>query len=362
MYPSKTSSPRRLPGFSSAGRIYASRGSGKKTRCRPLTSKAPAKKVSGFRVSPQRAFNPLEYHETASRPDLIVEVYVASKGDEAAANVVMLESKIGSGEGEGQLRRYAEHLHGMPSFDSRTLLYITRSYDPKEPEEILSSLDDKVSFKQLRWQDFYRFLQQADPDALIEEVMDFMQENGMARGYRFSAADLMALSGVPRAFEIFDETLDAEVRAELESFAGNKISRREAHGLNQIRYHNRHIILAPLYGVEDLFCYVGYYMADDTPDGYPAAIVDLGARPNAAWRDASVAAMRKIAAREDWESYELGNPSGWAGVWREVSLASLLSEEDHVAAVKRFFIESINQLREELTAFEKKHPDLPWKG
>lgn len=50
----------------------------------------------------------------------------------------------------------------------------------------------------------------------------------------------------------------------------------------------------------------------------------------------------------------------WAGVERQVSLARLLPEEDHVAAVKAFFIESIRQLREELTAFKKVHPDLPW--
>lgn len=133
------------------------------------------------RVSSQRPFNPLEDHETASRPDLLIEVYGASADDEAAANAVMLESKIGSGEGQGQLRRYAEHLHGMSSFDSRTLLYVTRGYDPKEPEEILTGLDDKVNFKQLRWHDFYRFLHQTESDALVEEVMAFMEENGMAR-------------------------------------------------------------------------------------------------------------------------------------------------------------------------------------
>ena len=56
-----------------------------------------------------------------------------------------------------------------------------------------------------------------EKDTLAEEVMTFMEEQGMASSYRFSATDLMALSGVPRAFEILDETLDEEVKAELES-------------------------------------------------------------------------------------------------------------------------------------------------
>lgn len=322
----------------------------------PAESENPSEEI--VRVSSQRPFNSLEYHETASRPDLLIEVYGASEEDEATANVAMLESKIGSGEGEGQLRRYAEHLHGMPSFDSRTLLYVTRGYDPKEPEEILTGLDDQVSFKQLRWHDFYRFLDQAEPDALIEEVMAFMEENGMARGYRFSASDLMALSGVPRAFEIFDETLDSEVRAELESFAGNKMMRGSIE--NDLRRIRRYVIRAPLHPQRGIFCAVGYSMF--TPGTYPAARVALVASPNAEGREMFISVMKEIASKEGWDGYILDNPSEWVQVSREPSLISLLSEEDHVAAVKQFFIESIHQLREELTAFKKEHPELPWNS
>lgn len=132
------------------------------------------------------------------------------------------------------MRRYAEHLNKMADANGKTLLYVTRSYDPKEPDEILAGLDRNVRFKQLRWHAFYRFLQTVEKDALVEEVMAFMEEQRMARSYRLSATDLVALSSVPRAFEIFDETLDDEVKAELESFAGNKI-RSETHSLWEVR-------------------------------------------------------------------------------------------------------------------------------
>lgn len=172
-------------------------------------------------------------------------------------------------------------------------------------------------------------------------------------------SDLAAVSGVLRAFEIFDETLDGEVQIELESFAGNKISKREAFGLNQIRNHRRYIILAPLH-MWDLYCFAGYEMR--TSDGYPTIKVYLEASPGTAGRDVSVAAMRQVALRSDWNGWRLDEPMRWATVVRERSLASLLHEEDHVAAVKRFFIESIHQLREELTEFKKENPDLPWNG
>lgn len=194
---------------------------------------------------------------------------------------------------------------------------------------------------------------------LVEEVIAFMEEQGMARSYRFSTTDLIALSGVPRAFELFDETLGGEVRAELESFAGNKVGRGESVGLDHIRRFGRYIIVAPLHGW-DLFCFIGYRL--HTPDGYPAAIVILEARPGAVGRDASVSAMRRIASREGWGGYNLDDPELWVGVRRVRSLANLLPEEDHFAAVQRFFIESIRQLKAELTASKKERPDLPWSG
>ena len=154
----------------------------------------------------------------------------------------------------------------------------------------------------------------------------------MAKSYRLSTADLMALSGVPRAFEIFDETLGGEVKAELESFTGESVT-RETQSVNELRMHRR-------YNVRFF----------------------LEARPRAEGREASVAAMKRIALNKDWEPYNLDNPSSWAGVRRVRNLTTLLPEEDHVAAVKHFFVESIRHPKAELTAFKKEHLDLPWDG
>jgi hypothetical protein len=290
---------------------------------------------------------------------LIVEVHHAFEDVEleGSIEVVMLESKIGSSEGEeDQLKRYAEHLSNM-SGTRKTLVYITRAFDPKGKNTVLSGTSG-VCFEQLRWHDVYRFLQTVEKDALVEEVMLFMEEQGMARSYRFSTTDLIALSGVPRALDIFDETLGEEVKSELESFAGNKL-RREPSVL-QIRRDEGYFVYAPLTSEGDLLCYVGYEM--NAPDEYPTIQVDLSVEPGASGRQLLTIVLRQIAQRADWQSYDLDNPDRWSGVWRENSLATLLAEEDHVAAVKRFFIESIRQLREELTAFKKEHLDLPWDG
>lgn len=339
-----------------------------------LLAPAVGEERRNVNVATQKPFVALEHHEVASRPDLWIEVRTpaedASEGY-GVSDVFLVESKIDAVEGEGQLKRYAEHLDRMTDHHGKTLIYITRAYDPKDEGEVRSSVSG-IRFEQLRWHDFYRFLQTVEKDALVEEVKTFMEEQGMARSYRFSTADLMMLSGVPRAFEILDETLGGEVKAELESFAGSK-ARRETHSIWEIRAHRRYLILASLHGRDDLFCHVGYQMnkvEESTHasvlrilnEGYPAVFVMLEAQPSAVAREASVAAMKKIALNEDWETYNTDNPTGWVGVRRSKSLASLLSEEDHVVAVKSFFIESIRQLREELTAFKKDRPDLPWNG
>ncbi len=66
-------------------------------------------------VTIQKSFVALEEHGSASRPDLIVAVYHAVEDAEleSSIDVVMVESKIGSWEGQEQLRRYAEHLDKM---------------------------------------------------------------------------------------------------------------------------------------------------------------------------------------------------------------------------------------------------------
>ena len=309
------------------------------------------------RVVSQRAFAALEHHNTDSRPDLVIEVHdsMEEATGEVSTDVVMIESKISSKEGSEQLKRYAEHLDRMPNSGNKSLVYITRSYDPKEPSKLLVG---DVRFEQLRWHDFYRFLRMEEKDALVEEVMKFMEEQGMARSYRLTTADLIALSGVPRAFEILDETLGGEVRAELESFAGNK-ARRESAGLDLVRRFGVYVVSAQLHG-DDLFSNVGYHMR--TPDGYPEASVTLQTRPKAVEREASIAAMRRMTLRDGWDGHELDDAMAWSRVTRAMSLARLLPEEDHIAALKRFFIESIRQLQDELTAFKEEHSGLPWAG
>lgn len=97
-----------------------------------LTTSVSREEQRYIRVTTQKSFVALDEHGPRGRPDLIVEVHHADEYTEleSSIGVVMVESKIGSVEGEDQLKRYAEHLNGM-SGARKTLVYITRNYDPK---------------------------------------------------------------------------------------------------------------------------------------------------------------------------------------------------------------------------------------
>jgi hypothetical protein len=97
---------------------------------------------------------------------------------------VLVESKISAQEGRDQLQNCAAYLEEMKGFGRKTLLYITRAYDPKEADEILSTHGETIRFEQLRWHDFYRFLDETvamDLPCVVNQVSGNKPRGGDAR-------------------------------------------------------------------------------------------------------------------------------------------------------------------------------------
>jgi len=202
----------------------------------------------------------------------------------------------------------------------------------------------------------------ADPDEEFVgqrgEPLGKDHSEGVAEEHRISATDLVALSGLPRALDILEETIDGEVREELARFSGNKLQRASTNLMQEIRADEGYWIYADLDNEYGFGCYVGYAMR--YPDGYPRLRVGLYAGAGAAGSEAARAAIERISRLEGWQS----DPENTEEheVWRERNVASLLGKEDHVVAAKTFFIDSLRQVKEGLTTFKKEHPGLPWYG
>jgi hypothetical protein len=197
---------------------------------------------SRISVTTQRSFDALASHLHSSRPDVVIELFESIPVEAAhdqwseelpvtPTDVVFIESKVGSREGQDQLKRYAEQLSAIPDVRRRKLVYITRSFDPKHEDEGVGGLrgsDTPVEYLQLRWHGFYRALEdyrsKSLPNSdLIQEVLLFMKQNGMSQTNRLSAADVVALSGMTKMLAFMRETLSGEVEARIREVSGSKL-------------------------------------------------------------------------------------------------------------------------------------------
>ena len=331
-------------------------------------------KYNHINVITQRSFGALEGHHYASRPDVVIElsegfsteVGDGERSDEvtvAPTDVVFVESKIGSREGEDhQLRRYAEHLAARPNVRHRNLVYITRDYDPKVEDKIVGGTqeaDTPVGFVSLRWHEFYRTLEDyrsmsLPHSDLIQEVLLFMKQNGMSQANRLSAADVVVLSGMTRMLAFMRETLSGEVEARISEVSGGKVSRRNS-SLWQLATFDRYFVYS--YMGPEFWVGGGFYLAQEDPDDYPWLSVDLEVGPRHPSREGIIKAMRSFAANcSGCEPYELDNPSEWSGLDWGIDLREVLTAEDHMAAARGHFLKSLD----DVARMQEQYPYLPW--
>ncbi len=107
----------------------------------------------------------------------------------------------------------------------------------------------------------------------------------------------------------------------------------------------------------EFWCGAGFYLEGDHPEDYPWLTVLLEVGPRQPERGQIVEAMRSWAAEHpECEGYDLDDPSAWSGLEWWMDLGKLLGEEDHMAAARRFFAESLDSVK----SFRKEFPDLPW--
>jgi hypothetical protein len=265
---------------------------------------------------------------------------------------IAIESKLDSREGDNQLPRYAEVLAAQKDVRRKFLLYITRDYDPKDSNLILHNLPDStVQYKELRWYRFYHFLQSHPPNILIDEVIKFMEENGMAQDNHFSIVDVLALSNIHRVFGLMDETLNNEVRARFQKVVGpvdtkSKIFRR----FGQWGAYYLYCPMAP-----EWHCGLGYRVPD-APGDYPTAELYLKVFPKAQSYDEIFKAMQEIVRRSGWDSWYVDEAEQELIIRHSRSLGELVGKEDNVAEIKAFFL----TLLDELSEIKRQYPHLPW--
>lgn len=316
-------------------------------RCPPLTELP-----NTYSVETQVSFNKLEYHQKDSRIDLCVEL-----NGEAGRELVFVESKIGAGEGDDQLQRYTDHLLQRKDCGRRTLVYITRDYDPKDDFKKANTAIQSgvVHFEQWRWYQIYHLMAKLQDDSLIKEARKFMERQNMATNNMFSSIDLLALNHFPVVSKMLDEALGGEVTKAFERVAGTTRNSKSDF-LWQFKERGRYIIIANQ--EEEMWCGLGFWIDSDKPGEFPQLGLQIEVAPSSNVRDTVVKAFSEIANKEQgkWQAFDMTGNKSWSRIFYGVSMRKILPEADHLVALQERF----HALIDELEQLKQAYPSLPW--
>lgn len=296
-----------------------------------------------YQVDTQISLKALSHHETDSRPDM--GIYLDDQ-------IIYIENKIGSSEGENQLSRYAEHLDIYEK--TKTIVYITKEYEPKEKEAILEKCNASINYIQIRWYQIYDLLIKYIDLPIIKEILEFMNDIGLSVNNQFNPVDLLAMSNFHRLRKLLDESMHAEVSERFEEVLGKK-SQKSTY-LTQLKEHDRYIYYADQ--GEWFWVGLGYWFNSKNPKPYPELGVIIEVPPKISQRPAIIGAFKKISSEsESWAGVHMDDPSAWTSIRKMRSLQSFLSSENHINDIKEYFLQCI----EEISIIKVKYPEMPWK-
>ena len=302
-------------------------------------------------INTQEELDPLENHnDLGSRPDMVIRLLSKERNE-----LIFLESKLGSKQGELQLARYADHLVTEESaYDQRTLIYITRDYEQVEDPKRTG-----VRFIQRHWSEFYNFIKHLpNKDPLTQELMKFMEENNMSKSNQFSVLDILALTNFSKARKIMDETMGGAIYSKFKAICGENCAVL-SDAMSELRKHGRYTIYSNR-KINHIGVMLGYWLNDESITDSPSLGVTIEVNPSADCRDEIIKALRVFLQnkKETWGSWDLDNNQVWSGISIERSLQSFISDVDgdHVNAIQRFFQTALIDVNE----FIQMNPSLPW--
>lgn len=311
-------------------------------------------KAYSIKVESQIFFPRLEGHEKGSRPDVVIKLYYRKN----KYDLVFIESKLGSREGKNQLEYYAEQSSKRFS-DARYryLVYITRTFDPKDETKVTAKTNKRVKFVYTTWSKFYSLLNNYRTDSLVDEMMFFMEENGMAENNKLLPVDLSSMTAFPRLIDFLQTSLEGEVQKKYDSVL--RIKTNDIFGY-QARLYNDVVLWG---AISNDWCFLLGYFFDENGRDYPQLGLSIEINPKSPHWSEIASALKHVAASPtnktvSWEIRNLDHPENWTDLFIHESLTNILGNRDHLQAIQRRFLWYLDQVE----AIKKKYPTLPWKS
>jgi hypothetical protein len=299
-------------------------------------------------VETQTSLKPVLNHDTGSRPDIFISLKERNRFE-----WIYIESKIGSKQQENQLSNYADHLMSARELANRSLIYVTRDFEPA-----VVNARPGLAFKPTRWFEFYRHCQrfQSIGCELLTQMMLFMEENNMAIGNQFTPVHILALSNFQVARTLMDATLWGVVLKKLRSICGKTSEQSDADG--ELRKFNRYGIYSPSHKALKaavLQVLIGYVMEENVKSGYPEVGVSIYVNPASRERPSAISAMEVFLKKKPgWRADFSSTGKEWGGIHCFKSLGEFICADDHVDGITRHF----ESLLDDVAEFKNSNPKL----
>lgn len=286
-------------------------------------------------VRSQIQFPQLKGHESASRVDLVVELAHPERTD-----LVFMEVKQNAPEGSAQLERYADHLELAVTDGRKWLVYVTKSFSPKNPLERPS-----IGFRQGQWHQFYRLLKQSPQSDLNREILSFMETTGQSQENRFTPLDLLVMRNMKQTFSLMEAALAGPVLAQMRLVTGGDQLRARMKEVARIGFWGYQFQWEQR-GQSGVLISAGFSQpTNEDPQSYPCISVGIH-RDSKAFDGRREELRRAMAAAvqsgDRWEGLNLDNANDWFGMQRVLSLDALCHQPDHVKACEKFLLDGLN--------------------
>jgi hypothetical protein len=309
-------------------------------------------KADHITITTQHKFEKLPEHLTDSRPDMAIRLAEGEKRE-----FILIESKVGSRQGETQLNRYVQILAAEKKTEElkkASLVFITLNY---EADTVDRTAYPCVNIRVTRWFEFYNKLKahlEKNSDGLAKELKLFMEENRMSLGNQFRSTDLVAMENFVSARALMDETLDGEVSDEAREILGG-VRNRPRDLEQQLRDLKRYTIFT-MFDQNNFDCVIGYWFPNESPDAPVWVGIYLSYSPDASMRPELTEAFREwiTVPGSSW-SLKPGD-RGWISMHKGQPIPALMGGKDHVRAIKDHLLALLNEVGE----FKKRYPRLGW--
>jgi hypothetical protein len=182
-----------------------------------------------------------------------------------------------------------------------------------------------------------------------------MEEYQMSQNNQFSSIDVIAMTNFSKSLRLMREIMWGEVSKKFKETLGG--IKKPSTAMTQIRWHGRYVMDVSMPG--EWWCKLGFILERPNLTDHPIAFLMVEIAPNSSHRIETIKTMKDICENFEswgWRGYGLNDPNAWACIMRARSLQDFLSEEDHIACIKSFFLQALDELRE----IQSKYPSLPW--